>query len=89
MDAVVNGVPLIVAILALVEFAKRMGIKEKGSLVLSMCLGIAMGILYQVSLAMPADLAGWFGAILYGFALGLSASGLYDYSKQFRSQKPQ
>ncbi|RJX17521.1 MAG: hypothetical protein C4575_12830 [Desulforudis sp.] len=85
MDAVVNGIPLIVAILGLVEFAKRLGVKEKGSLILSMCLGLVLGILYQLSLVMPANLSGWLSAVVYGLALGLAASGLYDYSKQFRS----
>lgn len=85
MDAVVNGVPLLVVILGVVEFLKKLGVNGKASLAASMILGLALGILYQVSLALPADLAGWLGAVIYGLALGLAASGLYDFSKQFKS----
>lgn len=84
MDIVVNGIPLVIVILALVEFAKQIGVTGKASLVFSMVLGTGLGVAYQVSIAPPADFNGWFGAIVFGLALGLTASGLYDVAKNLR-----
>lgn len=39
---------------------------------------LALGVLYQVSIAVPAGFAGWFGAAVFGLALGLVASKVYD-----------
>lgn len=47
-------------------------------LVLSMAIGLILGVLYQISLGIPVDFAGWFGAVLYGLALGITASGVYN-----------
>jgi len=44
-------------------------------------IGVIAGIAYQISIALPADFAGWFAAVIYGLALGLVASGLYDAGK--------
>jgi len=78
MESVAGGVPIVVVVMGLVEFAKRMGVKGRASLALSMALGTGFGIAYQVSLAIPSDFAGWMGAGVFGLALGLTASGLYD-----------
>lgn len=76
----VNGVPVMVVVLALVEFAKRLGVKGKASLVLSMILGIVFGILAQIATkGTPVDFQGWFGVVIVGLVLGLGASGLYDF----------
>jgi len=40
-----------------------------------------LGLAYQVSIAVPIDFAGWFGAAVYGIGLGLVASGIYDVGK--------
>ncbi len=85
MDAAINGISLMVLILGLVEFAKELGVVGKASLVLSMGLGTAAGIGYQLTLAIPVDFAGWLGAAVYGLALGLAASGLYDLGKRLTS----
>ena len=44
----------------------------------SLAIGLIFGIGYQLSLGVPTDYAGWFGAVIYGLALGLVASGIYD-----------
>lgn len=83
MDAVINGIPLMVVILGLVEFAKQLGVTGKASLVLSVVLGAAFGIAYQLSIAVPVAFADWFAAIVTGLAWGLAASGLYDLGKRY------
>ena len=78
-DALVNGVPLVVVIMGLVEFAKKLGLQGKALIVLSMMLGIAFGVAYQVSISgVAGDFSTWFGYVVYGLALGLTASGIYD-----------
>ena len=86
MDAMINGIPLMVIVLGLVEFAKQLGLQGKASLVLSMFLGILFGVLYQLSVTIPADMVGWLSAVVYGLALGLSASGLYDLGKRYTAK---
>ena len=86
MDAVVNGIPLIVVILGVVEFAKQLGLVGKASLVLSLVLGVVIGLGYQLSAAMPVTFAEWFAAGITGLAWGLTASGLYDYGKRLTNK---
>lgn len=70
-------------IVGLVEFMKRLGITGKGSLGLSMGLGVALGgSAWLASQGTPDDFAGWFAAAIVGLAYGLAASGLYDLSKK-------
>lgn len=80
-DAIVNGVPLVFVIAGLVEFAKKFDLRGKSCTALSMGLGVVFGVAYQVQAGPPANFAGWFGAVLYGLALGIVTSGLYDFTK--------
>lgn len=77
-DAIVNGIPLLIIIAGLVEFAKKFGLQGEACTVLSMVLGLALGVLYQLQSGVPADLAGIFGMAIYGLGMGLTACGLYD-----------
>lgn len=77
-DVVVNGVPLMLLIVGLVQFISEMGISGKALRVVSAVIGLGMGIAYQMSQSVPVDFSGWFGAVLYGLALGVTASGLVD-----------
>lgn len=79
---VVNGIPLVLVIAGLVAFAKTMGLAGKGLTALSLGLGIVFGLLYQLSLAIPVGFAAWFGAVVFGLALGVVTSGLYDLVKR-------
>jgi len=81
-DAIVNGIPLILVIAGLVQFAKKFKLKGEACTALSMGLGVVFGIAYQVQGGLPADFAGWFGAVIYGLALGITTSGLYDVVKK-------
>lgn len=80
-DAIVAGLPLVLVVLGLVEWVKRLGLAGKAVVIVSMAIGLALGLAYQVSIAVPIDFAGWFGAAVYGIGLGLVASGVYDVGK--------
>jgi len=77
-SVVVNGIPLVFVIAGLVAFAKTMGLTGKALTSLSLVLGLVFGLLFQISLAMPVGLSQWFGAAVFGLALGITTSGLYD-----------
>lgn len=85
-ELVVNGIPLIPLIIGLVAFAKSMGLAGKGLRVLSACLGLALGIGYQLSLAFPVTYAEWFGLVVYGLGLGVVASGLVDTARDLAAR---
>lgn len=74
----VAGVPLIFVVLGLVEFVKGFGIAGNAVKAVSLAIGLILGIGYQLSIAMPAGFAGWFAVVVFGLALGLVASGIYD-----------
>jgi len=77
-DQVINGVPLIFVVMGLVELVKVFGIQGKALTAVSFGIGLVIGLLYQISLGMPTDYTAWFGAALFGLALGLVASKVYD-----------
>lgn len=77
-DQIVNGVPLILVVMGLVELSKAFGAEGKVLTAISFVIGLILGVLYQVSLGLPAGFAGWFGAAVFGLALGLVASKVYD-----------
>lgn len=77
-EMLVGGVPLMFIVLGLVEWSKRLGVNGKWLLVLSMLIGLVIGVLYQVSLGMPVGFSGWFVAIVFGLGVGVVASGVYD-----------
>jgi len=77
-DQIINGIPLIFVVMGLVELAKAFGAQGKLLTGLSFGIGLVIGVLYQLSLFMPATFAEWFGACIFGLALGLVASKVYD-----------
>jgi len=81
-DAIVNGIPLVFVIAGLVQFAKKFNLKGEACTALSLGLGVVLGVAYQLQAGLPTDFAGWFGAIVYGLALGITTSGLYNVVKK-------
>ncbi len=73
-----NGINFLVIVFGLVEFAKKFGLKGRTLTALSMVVGVVMGVLYQLSLRSQA-LAEWFQIMMFGLAVGLAASGIYDF----------
>jgi hypothetical protein len=77
-DQIVNGIPLILVVMGLVELSKAFGAEGKVLTLISFLIGAVLGVLYQVSLGMPVGFAGWFGSAIFGLGLGLVASKVYD-----------
>ena len=77
-DQIVNGIQLLFVVMGLVELSKSFGAQGKALTAISFGIGLVVGLLYQLSLGTPADYAGWFGAAVFGLALGLVASKVYD-----------
>jgi len=76
----VGGFPLVAVVFGLVEFVKSFGLKGHWLTGVSMLLGLAFGIAYQIANAgVPMNFAGWFSTVVFGLMLGLVASGLYDF----------
>jgi len=77
---IVGGIPLLVVIFGLVEFSKSLGLTGKWLTVLSLALGFAFGVAFQVANAgIPTAFGGWFVVVVFGLALGLVTSGFYDF----------
>lgn len=77
----VAGVPLLLFVIALVQWIKGFGLAGAYVRVASMVIGLILGVGYQVTLASPVDFSGWFTTVIFGLALGLVASGVYDAAK--------
>ena len=76
---IVNGISLLVIITGLVEFSKKLGIKGKALIWLSMLIGLVLGITGEMAeTGTPVDMLGWFTVAIVGLAYGLAACGLYD-----------
>jgi NhaP-type Na+/H+ or K+/H+ antiporter len=92
--ATVAGIPLLFVVLGLVEWLKKFN-KPDGTpkfdgnviLLLSLGLGLLFGGGYMITVTRPPILdlweiyVYWFAVVVYGLAMGLVASGLYDAVK--------
>jgi len=77
----VGLVPLVAVIFGLVEFSKSLGLSGKALTVFSLVLGVVFGFAFQIAKAgIPLTFAGWFEVIVFGLAIGLVASGFYDFA---------
>lgn len=81
-NVAVAGIPLLAIVIGLVQFIKQFGLSGNIVRVVSMVVGLLLGIGYQCSIAVPADFAGWFSVGVFGVGLGLVASGLYDAAQK-------
>jgi uncharacterized membrane protein len=100
LQAAVKGVPLLFVVFGLVEWAKRLTkpdgsqlITGNGLLVLSLFLGLFFGSGFMVMSERPpitndwyVAFVYWFGVGVYGLAIGLVASGLYEFVKDLISK---
>lgn len=100
LQAAVKGVPLLFVVFGLVEWAKRLTKKDgtqlidgNGLLVLSLFLGLLFGSGFMLMTERPPQALDWyvlfvywFGVGVYGLAIGLVASGLYDFVKGLITQ---
>jgi hypothetical protein len=78
-NVLVHGIPLVVVVIGLVEWFKSFGLAGNILRGISMVIGMLAGGGYMLATnGLPTDFAGWFGVVIYGLALGLVASGVYD-----------
>jgi len=77
-NIIVAGIPLLLVVLGLVQFIKGFGLTGNAVKLLSLAVGLLLGIGYQMSLVIPLDFAGWYPVAIFGLGLGLVASGVYD-----------
>ena len=85
-NPIVNGVPLVLVVLGLVEFVKRFGLAGNRLIIVSALIGCIIFAGYKAALTFPM-FGTWYGILVYGITLGISTSGLYDYSKRFMPQE--
>ena len=79
----VGGIPLLLVIFGLVEFAKSLGLTGRWLTVTSLLLGLAFGIAYRIAVeGTPVGFAAWFLVTVFGLALGLVTSGFYDFANK-------
>ena len=79
----VGGIPLLLVIFGLVEFAKSLGLTGRWLTVTSLLLGLVFGIAYRFAVdGTPVGFAAWFVVIVFGLALGLITSGFYDFANK-------
>lgn len=81
LNIFVNGIPLVAVVIGLVAWVKSFGLTGGRLTASSMAIGVALGIGYQVSIAVPTSFGGWFQAVVFGLTLGLVASGIYDTAR--------
>ena len=75
------GVLAIPLIIGLVEAAKRVGLDTAWATPMAIVLGLAISVGY-VAAQQVAGSEVWLDAVMWGLALGLSASGLYSGAKK-------
>jgi len=81
-EILVAGVPLLLVVIGLVEWVKKINVPSNALPFVSMGIGLILGSSYQVAEnGVPLDFAGWFAVIVFGLAIGLVASGLFDAAK--------
>lgn len=80
-DVAIAGVPLVLVIIGLVEWFKRLGLEGKPLIGVSMALGVILGGAYQITQSFPQSAPDWFAVVIIGLAYGLIASGIYDVVK--------
>lgn len=77
----IAGIAIVPLIVGLVEVGKRLGLGSELAAPLAVALGVAISLGYRAATGLPQG-AEWFGAVIVGLALGLSAAGLYSGAKK-------
>jgi len=77
----VGSIPLMLVIFGLVEFIKSLGLKGNLLTVVSLLLGLGFGMAFRISsTGIPIGFGGWFEAVVFGLAIGLTTSGFYKFA---------
>lgn len=76
---IVAGIPLLFVVIGLVEWFKLFNISGNILRFISMGIGLVIGIGYMLaSHGLPTIFADWFALVIFGLALGIVASGIFD-----------
>ena len=78
---VLGGSPLILVILAFVQWLKGFKIQGVWLQVASMITGLIFGVGYQLTLGVPVTFTDWFKMAIGGLVWGLAACGVFDAIK--------
>jgi hypothetical protein len=82
-EAVPENAPIVIFIvLGLVTLYGKFGLAGKAQLGAALATGTVFGAGFMVAaLGIPGTFAGWFSVLVYGLAMGLVASGIYETGK--------
>jgi len=86
-----GGVSLIPLIIGLVQFSKKLGLKDQGCIIMAFCLGIGfVGVGSAVSQGLiPASAIPWVNTAigaLAGGVVAMASVGLYDVAKMLKRE---
>lgn len=87
-SAVAENAPIVVlVVLGLVTFIGKLGVKGIWQMISGMLIGLIFGGAFMIAaLGLPHDFPGWFSVIIYGLAMGLVASGIYETGKEITTK---
>ena len=86
-NLLIGGIPLVLLVFGMVEFIKKLGLAGVWLTLCSMLFGILFGIAYQVTVSgWPVTISEWIVTVTLGLAIGLTASGVYDFFSTMRHQ---
>jgi len=78
-----NALWVVSVVLGLVWVWGKLGAKGKIQLLSSLATGLIIGSLFMLAATgIPTDFKGWFSIAMYGIAMGLVASGIYEVGKE-------
>ena len=77
IGVLIGTVPVIVIVLGIVEFSKRLGLSGKWLLIEAMLLGVVFFGTHRLSSMYPS-IAVWVELVVYGLGGGLAATGIFD-----------
>jgi hypothetical protein len=90
MEFSIAGILVIPLVLGLVEFAKKLGVRDQWSTVLAVVLGIFFGsVWYGIDQGLlPAQWVPYIQWAVFSIGFGLAIPGLYDLGKNLASRRP-
>jgi len=95
LKEVATGSPVVILVLAVVQWFKLFKTKDgnqlitgNGLLIISLLVGLALGILLHMATVMPVGYSGWIQLVIAGLIYGLVASGVFDVIKAASSTPP-
>ena len=85
MNFVLSMGGLSVLVFGLVEFVKKFGVQGEKLTAISAAIGGALSVFFYLAVRYDA-VREWYVMVAFGILGALAASGLYDFTKQFKPQ---